>query len=149
MTIRVFASAPVSTPFGNGTIYDAYAAKYCTGKVNFFPSKADGTPAATWVITIGKNTDWSAAEADPAVTDIFAGDLPGSVVDRDSLISFLKTRTISNVPLAKRNIITSNLDTLGVNRADFVGATKLWKVFQRIISSLSEKDDNYGSGFNL
>lgn len=144
--IRVWASPPV---LADGA-YSAKADQYCTGGfVNFFPSNLDGTPASTWVITVGRASDWTAAEADAALVDIFAGDLPGTIDSPQDLRAFIRSRTVGDVPVGRRQTIQANLDTLGVPRADFVLATPLWKVFQRITSTLLEKDFNFGSGFNF
>ena len=120
-----------------------------TKLVNYFPSLLDGSPASLWVVSFGRSTDWTAVEADPEMIDLFAGDLPGTIQNRADFLAFLRGRTVSDVPVARRNIITANLDTLGVRRADLIGSTKLWKVFQRVVSTLFEKDDNFGAGFNL
>jgi hypothetical protein len=128
----------------------AKAEQYCTGGfVNFFPSNVDGTPASTWIITIGRAADWTAASADTALVDIFGGDLPATVDSVADLKTLLRTRTVGDVPVARRNVITAQLDTLGVARADFTLTTPLWKVFQRVISVLLEKDANFASGFNF
>lgn len=149
MSLRIFSSPPVSSIINGATVYDALASKYCNGNVNFFPSTLSGSPASSWVITIGKNMDWTAARADPQVVDLFGGDLPENIHTKADLLTFLRTRTIGDVPAARRATIQSNLDTLGVSRADFTLTTPLWRVMQRVLSTLHEKDDNFGAGFNL
>lgn len=146
MSVRVW----VSPAQQNADFYYAKAETYCAGGfANFFPSKLDGTPASTWVITIGRAADWTAAGADAQLDDLFAGDLPGTINSRDDLLAFLRGRTIADVPLARRNAITAVLDKYAVPRSDFVGTTPLWKVFQRVASTLFEKDDNFGGGFGF
>lgn len=149
MSVRVWAGPWV----GTGTALDPYrpkAAQYCTrGSSNFFPSNSDGSPASTWVVAIGRAPDWTAASADAELTDIFAGDLPASIDTPSDLKVFLRTRTIGDIPLARRQQIQTNLDSLGVGRADFTLATPLWKVFRRIASTIFEKDDGFASGFNF
>jgi hypothetical protein len=148
MSVRVWASPPVS--LNGGTAFIPKAEQYCTGGArNFFPTNPDGTPASTWIITIGKAVDWTTASADAALVDVFAGDLPGTINSRDDLIAYLRIRTVGDVPIARRQTIQAQLDTLVVPRADFTLTTPLWKVFQRVISTLSEKDSNFAAGFNL
>jgi hypothetical protein len=147
MSVRVWAGPWVLG--GVPPAYDAKAAQYCAQYVNFFPSNTDGSPASSWVLTAGRAADWTAAEADVDLIDIFAGDLPASVNTPAELRNYLRTRTIAQVPLARRNAITANLDTLGVIRTDFVGTTPLWKVFQRVASTLFERDANFAAGFNF
>jgi hypothetical protein len=150
MSVRVWAGPWVQDTFAGATRWKSQAEQYCTGGFsNFFPSNLDGSPASTWVITAGRAQDWTAAIADASLTDIFAGDLPGTINSRDDLIAFLRGRTVGDVPLARRQAIQANLDSLGVARADFTLTTPLWKVFQRIISTLFEKDGNFASVFSF
>lgn len=149
MSVRVWAGPWVQEDRGVGLAYYSKASAYCAQYANYFPSNLDGTPASTWVLTMGRAADWTAASADPDLIDLFAGDLPAAADTPAELRNYLRTRTIAQVPLARRNAITANLDILGVARADFVGTTPLWKVFQRVTSTLFEKDANFGAGFNF
>jgi hypothetical protein len=147
MSVRVWAGPTVL--LSNPTRYASKAGTYCTAHINFFPSNSDGTPASTWVLTIGRAADWTAASADTSLTDVFAGDLPTTIQNRDDLVWFLKARTIGSIPVGRRATIQANLDALGVPRADFTLTTPLWRVFRRIVSTLMEQDDNYGGGFHF
>src|SRR4051812_36816571 len=112
MSVRVWTSPVVTTTFGGSTLYKSKAEQYCTGGfANFFPSNTDGTPASAWVITIGRAADWTAASADAELTDLFAGDLPAGIDSPADLRVFMRTRTIGDVPLARRQAIQANLDT--------------------------------------
>src|SRR5678815_5674826 len=96
MSLRVWASPPVLV----SGVSVAKAAQYCTGgAANFFPSNADGTPASTWVITVGRAADWTAANADTALVDLFGGDIPTTVDTAADLKTLLRTRTVGDVPL--------------------------------------------------
>lgn len=147
MAIRIYICPWV----GAGTKQDPYRSKAAdypnTGLSSFFPTKVDGTPASTWVLSAVRGTDFTAIDADATCDDLFAGDLPGTIQDRDDLIAFLRGRTVSNVPTARRNAITAVLDKYGVVRTDVVGTTPLWKVMQRVASTLLERDDNFASAF--
>jgi hypothetical protein len=146
MSLRVWISPAV---FVDGTNFSK-AEQYCTGGfVNWFPVNSDGTAASPWVITVGRAPDWTAAEADLELDDLFGGDLPANIDTVDELRNLLRTRTVADVPIARRNRITAVLDEYGVQRADFVGTTPLWKVFQRVVSTLSERDYNFASGFRF
>lgn len=149
MSVRVWASPWVLEDRGTGTAYDSKASRYCTAWANFFPSNADGTPASAWVVTIGRASDWTAADADAELTDIFGGDLPQAIDSPADLRALLRTRTVGDVPVARRSRITAALDSLGVARADFTLQTPLWKVFQRVASTLFEKDFNFAAKFNF
>lgn len=147
MPLRVYI-CPI---IGSGTRQDIYRSKAWdvpgAQSSSFLPSKLDGTPASPWVISIVRANDFSAFAADPSFDDLFGGDLPASVQTRDDLITLLRSKTVGDVPLARRNAITAVLDKYGVPRTDFNLTTPLWKVMQRAVSALSEKDDNFGSNF--
>lgn len=146
MAIRVYI-CPV---IGTGTRQDRFRSKavdYYTTTSTFFPSKQDGSPASPWVLTVIGSADFSAIDADATCDDLFGGDLPATVQTRDDLLALLRTRTIGDVPTARRNAITAVLDKYSVVRSDFSTTTPLWKVMQRVSSTLIERDDNFASSF--
>lgn len=146
MTIRVWASPPVLV---NGA-YFAKAEQYCDGgHINIFPSNSDGTPASTWVITVGRSSNWTAASADAQLTDVFAGDLPSAVDTIPEFKALLRNTTISKLSVARRNAINTALNSLGVATSDFTGTTSMAKVFKRLASTCVEKDDNFGMSFSF
>lgn len=133
--IRVYI-CPV---IGSGT----KAAPYCS-KVrqfgyqysNFIPSNQDGTPKSTWALSVINSGDFTAIDADATCDDLFGGDLPAGVDTRAELKAFLRGKNVNDVPLARRNAIIAVLDKYAVDRTDFVGSTPLWRVFQRVVSTL-------------
>lgn len=133
--IRVYI-CPV---IGSGTKQDPYVSKARTFGyqfANFIPSNPDGTPRFTWSLAALNSSDWTAIEADAACDDLFAGDLPANIDTRAELRALLKSRAVIDVPLARRNAIIAVLDKYGVDHSDFTGATPLWRVFQRVVSTL-------------
>lgn len=150
MSIRVWAGPWILTSMSGSPLYVAKAQQYCTGGfVNFFPSNADGTPASAWVLTLGRASGWTTAMLDSELIDLFAGDLPSAIDTPEELRSFLRTRTVGDVPTARRNLIQAALDNLGVVRSDFTLSTPLWRVLQRVSSTLFEKDANFAAGFTF
>lgn len=147
MSLRVY----ICPWIGSGGKSDPYRSKAATfaglTATSYLPNKLDGTPASPWVLSMVKGTDFSAIDADVTCDDLFAGDLPPTVQTKDDIVALLRGRTVGDVALARRNAITAVLDKYTVPRADIVLATPLWKVFQRVTSTLFEKDDNFGSGF--
>lgn len=146
MAIRIYICPWV----GSGTKADPYRSKavdYGYDTSSFFPSKLDGSPASTWVLSAIRAEDFSAIEGDATCDDLFAGDLPSTVTSRENLVNLLRARNVGDVPVARRNAITAVLDKYGVPRSDFTLTTPLWKVMQRVASTLFEKDDNFGSMF--
>jgi hypothetical protein len=136
---------------GNGTRQSPYASKARTFGYeysNFIPSNPDGTPKFAWALAVLRSDDWTAIEADVTCDDLFGGDLPSNIDTANDLRNLLKNRTVIDVPLARRNAIIAVLDKYAVDHTDFVGSTPLWRVFQRVVSTLfgttlNELDSNF------
>lgn len=146
MALRVYICPLV----GTGTQQDPFRSKamqYNSVVTSTIPSKLDGTPAATWTLSMVRDTDFTGIAGDATCDDLFGGDLPATVKTRDDLLQLLRNRTVADVPAARRSAITAVLDKYGIVRADITGTTTLWKVLQRVTSSLLEQDDNFASGF--
>lgn len=148
MALRIYICPWV----GSGTKGDPYRSKAAdlmpgAPMSSFFPSKLDGTPASPWVVSFIRASDFTAIDSDSTCDDLFAGDLPQTVIDRDSFLAFVRGRTIGDVPTARRNQITAVLDKYGIVRSDFTTATPLWRVMRRVASTLFEQDDNFASAF--
>lgn len=144
--IRVYI-CPV---IGTGTRQDPFrskASQYGYQASSFLPSAADGTPAAPWTVTFVRADDFTAIEADATCDDLFAGDLPASVVTREDLLAFLRGRTLSQVPTNRRNAIIAVLDKYGVVRTDLTGTVTVWRLLRRVASTLFEQDDGFASAF--
>lgn len=149
MSVRVWSSPPVQVTNPQGfLVWTAKVVQYCSGGyINVFPSDLTGAPASTWIMTFGRAADWTAASADAQCTDLFAGDLPSTINTVPDLVAYLRPRTVGDVPTARRQTITTNLNNLGIVTSDFTLTTPLLKVLQRILSTLMEKDSNFGTGF--
>lgn len=146
MAIRVY----ICPWTGTGTRRDPYRSKtqdYGYEHTNFFPSKSNGTPASPWILSVVRSDDFTAIDADSTCDDLFGGNLPPTIQTRDDLLALLRTTTVGDVPTVRRNKITGVLDKYAVVRTDFVLTTPLWKVFQRVVSTLLERDDNFGTAF--
>lgn len=147
MAVRVYICPIV----GSGTRQDPFRSKArnIPGAVSttFFPSKLDGTPAASWVVSVIRASDFTAFDADPSFDDLFGGDLPATIQTRDDVLTLLRSRTVGDVPVARRSKITAVLDKYFINRADFNASTPLWKVLQRVYATAHEFDDNFASDF--
>jgi hypothetical protein len=135
---------------GTGTRQDPFrskASEFGYAVSTFFPSGSDGTPASPWVLSVVRSEEFSAIEADATCDDLFAGDLPQAISTREELLAFLRSRTLSDVPTARRNAIIAVLDEYGVVRSDLVGTTTVWRLMQRVASTLLERDDGFASSF--
>lgn len=146
MAIRVYICPVV----GTGTKADPYRSKatnYHTTTSSFMPALLTGVPASSWVLTVIRDTSFTAIDADTSCDDLFQGDLPGSLNTREDLLGFLRSRTLADVPAARVPLIQAVLDKYGVVRSDLTGTTTLWRMMRRVASTLFEKDDNFASSF--
>lgn len=124
---------------GSGTKQDPYCSKarsFGYQFANYIPSKPDGSPLFTWSLAVLNSSDFTAIDADASCDDLFGGDLPANIDSRAELRNMLKTTTVLDVPVARRNAITAVLDKYGVDRTDFTGQTLLWRVLQRVVGTL-------------
>ena len=144
MSARVMIS-PVVPP--RAGVYMSKAEQYCRSFVNFFPSNQDGTPASAWVVTIGRNSDWTAADADPQIETVFA--VPANIDTADELRAFLHGATVADLSAAQRSVLQAIFDAHGIYRGDFDLNTSGAKVVRRVISACLEQDFNFGMGFRL
>jgi hypothetical protein len=116
---------------------------------NFIPSQDNGAPAASWCITIGDAVDWTTADADSAITNLFAPELDGTENTKAAFLAKLRGVTLAELSPARRTAIQSRLDTLGVPYADLDGTTTLLRLFGRVLSNLLERDFNWGRGWDF
>jgi len=134
--IRVYICPIIGTGV-KGNPYKSKGATFGYQYSNYIPSNpATGVPTSPWSLAVLKSNDWTAIEADPTCDDLFGGDLPANIDTNEELRALLKNRTVSDVPLARRNAIIAVLDKYGVDRSDFTGSTPLWRVFQRVMRDL-------------
>lgn len=146
MSLRVYSGPTEEFAPGH---YRAVASQYMTGFVNFFPSAANGLPASPWVLTIGRATDWTLANADARIKNIFASELDGTENTKAELIASLEAKTLGSVGVTRANAIKAALDLLGVPYADFDGTTTMWRLFRRVLGNLIERDAAWGTGWTI
>lgn len=140
--IRVYI-CPV---IGTGVKGDPYRSKAhdfgFTHVASFIPSNADGTPASAWALSAIVASDFTAIDADTTCDDLFGGNLPSTLQTKADILAYLRANTVGSVPVTRRKAIQAVLDKYGVVRSDFTNATILWKVMQRVASTLFGKDFN-------
>lgn len=130
------------------SVNESKAEGYCDlGFINFFPTNADGTPASPWVITLGRATSWTAANADPEIEVMFP--VPSSVDTAQELRDFLRTRTVGDLTVAQRNNLQAIFDNHGIPRSDFTLATTGAQVLRRAACWLFQADHNFCMGFQF
>jgi len=103
--------------------------------------------ASSWVITLGRASSWTAANADPQIEFLFP--VPGTVDTPAELRQFLRSNTIGNLTTAQRNNMQAVFDNHGIPRSDFTLATTGAQVMKRAIGWLMQTDHNYGMAFEF
>lgn len=148
MASRVMISPVVSIVVNAVTVLKSKAESYCDrGFVNVFPSNQDGSNASPWVLTFGRATDWTAAAADAQIEFLFP--VPANVDTADDLRAFLRANTVGNLTVPQRTNLQAIFDNHAIPRADFTLATTGAQVMQRVMSTLFERDFNFGMGFGF
>jgi hypothetical protein len=141
MSLRVYAGP---TEFIEGE-HRAVVARYVTNHANlYWPVGLDGQPASTWVLTMCRATDWSLADADTRLINLFGPELNGTEETRDDFIAALSAKTLSQVGATRADAIKARLDALGVPYADFTGSTTMWELFNRLLGILATRDYKWG-----
>lgn len=146
MSIRVYVG-PTEERTPNH--FYSVASRYMQGYANFIPTRDDGAPAASWCITIGSALDWTAADADGSITNVFAQELDGTENTKAALITKLRGITLADLSAQRRTAIQARLDSLGVPYADLDGTTTILRLFGRVLSNLIERDFNWGRGWDF
>lgn len=145
MASRVMISPVIEPQPG---FLNSKASLYCDlGFVNVFPSKADGRNASAWVMTIGRATNWTAANADPEIEFLFP--VPAEVDTADEFRDHLRVTTFGELTAAQKTNLQTIFDAHAIPRTDFTAVTTLAQVVQRVASFLFEKDHNFSMGFNF
>lgn len=128
---------------GTGTRFDPFRPKtrnYFEECSMLISIGSNGLPNTSWVVSFVRGEDFTGIDADPECDDLFAGDLPNNLETKADVVQFLRTRTLSDVPTGRRNAMIATLDKYGVVRTDLVGSVPVWKMVQRVASTLTEKN---------
>ena len=123
---------------GAGTRTDPFRAGLPArlGHSCFIPANADGTPRFSFALCVVRNADWTAFDADASLVNLFGLDLPDTHETVALLVTFLKSKTLRDIPVLRRNVILSALSTLGISTVGLGTSSTFWDVFQRAASHL-------------
>lgn len=130
--------SPVINPTPNAQV--PKAEQYCNlGTEHRWAIRAiDGRTAVTWALTIGRATDWTAAEADPQIEFLFT--VPAGVNTKAELRAWLQSVTLGDLTLAQRQNLQTIFDAHSINRADFTLATTGLQAAKRVVDTLVSLD---------
>lgn len=128
---------------GTGAEADPYRAKVADYGANHtcaIPTGPTGAPLRSWCLVAVNAADLTAIDADPDIKDIVEKFADGFNGNFAAIKAFLRTRTVGDVPVAKRTAINARLTALGVNTTGLTLTSTLWEVAQRIKNFLEPGD---------
>lgn len=100
------------------------------------PSNADGSPKFAWCVVMARADDWTAVDADAQNERLFGIDLPDAVDTFAELKVFLQSKTVGDIPPARRQALNERLTARGIDTSQVTLATTWWQVLRGIYRHL-------------
>jgi hypothetical protein len=100
-------------------------------------SNLDGRPKFSWVLAVARSSDWTVQDADPTLTKLFGIDLPDTIDSFADLKAFLQSKTVADIPAARRIALNTNLTSRGIDTSQVTLATTWWQVLRGIVQFLN------------
>lgn len=144
MSIRIWISPPVERA---PNVWMSLAEQYCRRSVNWFPTGPNGTPASSWVVTMGESDDWSGADADGVMFDPFNNILPLSIDTVNALRTYLHNTRLTDVPASVEARLRGKATQLSIPMDDMSSMTTLAEVLERIVMTLTGSRNASLQGF--
>lgn len=104
-------------------------------KVMLYPSRQISIVTAigsNWCLAKVEADDFTLIDSDPDNKDIFEKLTDAAGVNKSSLITFLKSTTVGQVPVNIKNNILNKLLALGIDLTGITNASFLWDVIIRV-----------------
>lgn len=99
---------------------------------------ATGAPAFTWHLHVARAANWSVQDADATLVRLFdAADLPDTIDTWAELRAFLQSKTVGDIPLARRQALNSRLTARGIDTSSVTLATTWWQVLRGVVKQLN------------
>lgn len=128
----------ISPVIGDGlTLETAYRSKIGGHHSTMIPRNPDGTPKFNWCLTIVRADDWAQANADASLERLFGIDLPDTVDTFAELKTFLQSKTVSDIPVARRQALNTRLTNRGIDTSQITLQTTWWQVLRGIQKMLN------------
>lgn len=125
---------------GDGkTMETAYRAKLggLAAHVPTIPHKPDGSPQFNWCLAIARSSNWARADADATLERLFGIDLPDTVDTFAELKAFLQSKTVGDIPVARRQALNTRLTNRGIDTSQVTLQTTWWQVLRGIQKMLN------------
>lgn len=100
------------------------------------PSNADGTPKFNWCVVLSRAADWSIVDADATLERLFGIDLPDTLNTFAELKAFLQSKTVADIPQARRTALNTRLTNHGLDTSQVTLSTTWWQVLRGIYTQV-------------
>jgi hypothetical protein len=140
MSLRFYLCPLVGDGLSEETAYRPQLA----GLANFasmIPHNPDGTPKFNWCVAVARQADWTALDADAQLERLFGIDLPDTIDTFAELKAYLQSKTVGDIPVARRQAINDKLTARGIDTSQITLATTWWQVLRGIYKKLNNGVD--------
>jgi hypothetical protein len=135
--IRVYFCPIIGDGLTTETAYRPKIAGLVPAMSAFIPHNHDGSPKFPWVLVVARGTNWTVADADAALERIFGIDLPDDIDAWAELKAFLQSKTVRDIPAARRQAINNKLTARGIDTSQVTLDTTWWQILRGIVRHLN------------
>ena len=130
---------------GDGSPLDPYRAKvsgsmiirtHPQGHIDY------GKPVESWALVLSNQPDYTTEDADTDNDRVFGIDLPDTITTKAELRAYLQSRTIGEIPTARRTALQTKLANRGVDLTGINLQSTWWDVLKRIRRRLDAALEN-------
>lgn len=139
MSLRLYFAPIVGDGLSEQT---AFRTKVPGTVSSVIPSRADGRPVFSFALTMARAADWTAYDADPTLDRLFGIDLPDSIETFADLKAYLQSKTVGDIPLARRTALNTRLTSRGFDTSQVTLATTWWRVLKGAYAQMGMSDND-------
>ena len=144
MSIRIYV-CPIA---GDGlTVETAWRAKVSSlvdAHTAVIPNNADGTPKYNFALVVARAANWTNADADSTCARMFGIDLPDTVNTWADMKAFLQSKTVGDIPAARRQQLNTLLTNHGFDTSQVTLSTTWWQVLRGIVVQMGGSANSDG-----
>ena len=118
---------------GTGTDTDLIRAKIIDHRPKNTSAAIGGK---TWALVRVDTDDYTAIDADADCIDVLEKITDIAGITKSEIVTWLKARTVADVPAAMRNRINNRLTAIGVSATGITLSTPLWEVLVRVFRAI-------------
>jgi hypothetical protein len=128
---RRFYLCPI---IGTGVGVDGYRPKLygLADLASMIPSNPDGSHKFNWCVALALQSVWTALDADAQLERLFGIDLPDTADTFAELKAYLQSKTVGDIPAARRPAINDKLIARGIDTSQVTLQTTWWQVLRGI-----------------